>query len=396
MADTYPNGYGKQLLTMEDLRTRHGPQMHPEYARRLFACLADAHGLVGIGGGWRSTKMQADSYARAPNTFAPPGLSFHESHRWASGSESYAAVDTVGRDGRHDSAWNWMRDNAGRFGLKTFWNVNGEPWHVQFSDLPNGVSSWKAAGCPDPAQFALPGGGASSTSVPMSMSSATSVSSNTSADSGTRYGAHRANDDKPVLQIGWHGDLVRYVQLVISNEAGGRITVDGDFGPKTEGRVKDVQFFFELAPTGMVDWNGTWQIIDHLAGHERPSAPERDGPVSDVDRGYYWVQRGDSPWAIAERVYGSGTEHTRLDPCEPAEPGFSAADHPIRLPGIAGRTTTVLPGEGALSVIRRLAPGRQPASLVERFQALNGGAHRTLRPGDVVFLDDPSRTGQPN
>ena len=132
--------------------------MHPEYARRLFACVEDACGLVGIGNGWRSTEQQAANHQRSPNTFAPPGLSFHETHRFASGIEAYQAVDTVGRDGRHDEAWDWMRDNAGRFGLRTFWNVNGEPWHTQSNDIPNGVSTWSSNGSPDPGGFSVVAG----------------------------------------------------------------------------------------------------------------------------------------------------------------------------------------------------------------------------------------------
>lgn len=403
MADTFPNGYGRQLLSLDDLRDRHAGRMHPEYARRLFSCLRAAEGLVGIGGGWRSSKMQADSHARSPNTFAPPGLSFHESHAWASGVEAYAAVDVVGRGGRHDDAWNWMRDNAGRFGLKTFWNVNGEPWHVQFSDLPNGVSTWKRAGCPEPGTFRLPDGtetsagtaGARATAGAASSGAASSAAGRGAgvtnrADSRAGYDPHPSNDDKPTLQVGWHGDLVRYVQQVIANEAGGRIAVDGDFGPQTEARVKDVQFLFAMAPTGLVDWSGTWQVIDGLAGHRRDTVPAGDGPVSDSTTGWYRVQRGDAPWSVAERVYGSGLRHTVFEPCEPATPGFGAADHDIRLPDVTGRTTVVQPGDAPLGLIRRLYPDHQPATLLARFYALNGGAHRTLHPGDVVFLDDPA------
>jgi hypothetical protein len=34
-----------------------------------------------------------------------------------------------------------------------------------------------------------------------------------------------------------------------------------------------------------------------------------------------------------------------------------------------------------------MCPEANPADLVARFQDLNGGAHRILHPGDVVFLD---------
>ncbi|NNE12931.1 MAG: hypothetical protein HKN41_11895 [Ilumatobacter sp.] len=376
MSDTFPNGYANRLITMTELRERHEPKMHPEYARRIFACIAAADGLVGIGGGWRSTATQAASHAKSPNTFAPPGSSFHESHSWSSGVEAYAAVDTVGRHGQHQQAWNWMRDHAGRFGLCTFWNVNGEPWHTQFVDLPKGAKSWKAAGRPDPPPFAVAGEQAADT--PRS-----------------DFGDWPANDGKPAVSLGWHGDLVTYVQQVIADHAGGRITVDGDFGPKTLGRVRDVQFVAEVATSGIVDWQGTWQFIDGLAGHDRTSseaspAPSASSPpVEEVADGSYWVQRGDSPWAVAQRVFGDGSRYEEFEPPDPAEPGFAAADHAIRLPGVAGRTTEVAVGDGRRTLIGRLYPDRAWSDLAERFVDLNGGEHRTLMPGDVVFLDAP-------
>ncbi|HSJ92133.1 MAG TPA: peptidoglycan-binding protein [Ilumatobacter sp.] len=375
MADTFPNGYANRLVRFDELRERHEPKMHPEYARRIFACIESADGLVGIGGGWRSAATQAANHAKAPNTFAPPGSSFHESQHWASGLDAYAAVDTVGRHGRHDQAWNWMRDHAGEFGLCTFWNVNGEPWHVQFVDLPKGARSWKQAGCPDPPTFTLTSSGASPADA--------------SGTGGTAspYGPYPWNDAKPVLRNGWHGDLVRYVQLVIDRAAGGHIEVDGVFGPQTEGRVKDVQFVAQLAPTGVIDWNGTWQFVDQLAGHTRHAAPPPNAVVEDVDHGWYWVQRGDSPWRVAARVWGAGERHVELDPTDPPAPGFAAADHRIRLPGVAGHATVVVAGDDRRTLIERLAPGRDWTVLRQRFLDLNGGEHRTLLPGDVVFLD---------
>lgn len=371
MSQTYTTGYGNRLVSLDELQARHAPKMHPEFARRLFACIEDADGLVGIGNGWRSREQQAENHRRSPRTFAPPGRSFHESHRFASGIEAFAAVDTVGRSGRHHEAWDWMRDNAGRFGLRTFWNVNGEPWHTQCNDLPNGVTAWTAAGCPDP-----PSGGTTLAAA------ATPVAG---------FALHPLNPDKPVVQLGWHGDLVTYVQTVIQREAGGDIVVDGDFGPDTHRRVRDVQAFVKLPPTGVVDWNGTWQILDHLAGNRLPAASaatSADIPaVTPVERGCYWVQRGDSPWLVAQRVFGDGSRWASLDPTDPVAPGFNAPDHLIALDGLPGVTTTVRAGDRVWSLIERMCPGANPADLIGRFHDLNGGPHRILQPGDVVFLD---------
>ena len=361
MTITAPDGYGNRLVTLDQLRERHGARMHPEYARRLFACIEASEGLVGIGGGWRSTAEQSANYARDRNTFAPPGSSFHETHRFAKGDEWYAAVDTVGRNGEHDRAWNWLRDHAGSFGLRTFWDVNGEPWHVQCNDIPAGVSAWKAAGSPDPRPFEL---------ADRSPSNRTSLTESATSTARRDYGPFPDNDDKPVVRIGWHGDLVRYLQSVILDRAGGRIAVDGDFGPRTEARVKDVQAFAKLVASGVVDWAGTWQLIDHLAGRERQPGPPADASVDRVEHGYYWVRRGDSPWRVAERVYGRGDELEQVDPPDPIAPGFAAADHPIRLPNIAGYVTTVLAGDRPWSLIASPSPGLQPC----------GAARPLLRP----------------
>lgn len=152
----YPYGYRNSKATLDELRARYAPKMHPEYARRLFAMIEAANGLVGIGGGWRSSATQAANYERDPKTFAPPGFSFHESQTYASGIVGYAAVDTVGVDGRHRDAWQWIAENAHRFGLVEFSAVNREPWHVQVSDVPKSVREWKASGSPDPGRFPLP------------------------------------------------------------------------------------------------------------------------------------------------------------------------------------------------------------------------------------------------
>lgn len=72
------------------------------------------------------------------------------------------------------------------------------------------------------------------------------------------------HQDKPVLRRGARGDIVRYLQSVISSRAGGGIAVDGDFGPQTERRVVEVQRIFNAAQDGVVGPQ-TWGIIDHLA-----------------------------------------------------------------------------------------------------------------------------------
>jgi peptidoglycan hydrolase-like protein with peptidoglycan-binding domain len=61
------------------------------------------------------------------------------------------------------------------------------------------------------------------------------------------------------------GDAVRYLQGVIFHKAGGRITIDGYFGPETSRRVRDVQRSFRITVDGVVA-SDTWPVVDLLAG----------------------------------------------------------------------------------------------------------------------------------
>jgi hypothetical protein len=145
----YPDGYGTAEVTLEQLKAKHGPKMHPEFARRLFAWIEVRGGFVGIGGGWRAVQPVKPG-------FAPPGKSFHESQTFASGLVVYAAVDLVVRQpGQKHRAPTWAEtDDARPFGLHTF--VTGEPWHMQCVEM-RGYQTWVNAGRPDPARIDLPG-----------------------------------------------------------------------------------------------------------------------------------------------------------------------------------------------------------------------------------------------
>lgn len=69
---------------------------------------------------------------------------------------------------------------------------------------------------------------------------------------------------KPAIRNGSTGVLTRYLQDVIKQRAGGDIKVDGDFGPHTEKRVKDLQRVFGLKADGIVGPK-TWKAVDYLA-----------------------------------------------------------------------------------------------------------------------------------
>jgi len=65
---------------------------------------------------------------------APPGLSMHEIG--------------LAADLGPESEFPWIMENAARFGLRHFADVNNEPWHVQPVELPGSRRDYEAAGAP--------------------------------------------------------------------------------------------------------------------------------------------------------------------------------------------------------------------------------------------------------
>lgn len=147
MGRTHPDGYGTAMISLEQMKAKHGPKMHPEFSRRFFAYMD--HKGFGVGGGWRAVQPVKPG-------FAPPGKSFHESQTFASGIVGYCAIDlVVAVPGQKHRSPTWAEcEDAPQWGLHTF--VNNEPWHVQPIEI-RGFDSWVNAGRPDPKFFTLPG-----------------------------------------------------------------------------------------------------------------------------------------------------------------------------------------------------------------------------------------------
>ncbi len=82
----------------------------------------DKTGTFWDGAYWKKNSGVADA--------APPGLSMHEIG---------LAADLTGD-------LQWVQQNADKYGLKTFADVNNEPWHVQPAELPNSRRDYEKAG----------------------------------------------------------------------------------------------------------------------------------------------------------------------------------------------------------------------------------------------------------
>lgn len=143
----YPDGYGARRVTLDEMRRRHAARMHPEFARRFFAYIEAKNGLLGVGGGFRTTQPVKPG-------FAPPGKSFHEAQTFRSGLSAYCAVDLVAGLEHRSPTWDECAD-APAYGLHTF--VTNEPWHIQPIEI-RGWQTWVNAGRPDPQPFELPTG----------------------------------------------------------------------------------------------------------------------------------------------------------------------------------------------------------------------------------------------
>ena len=147
----YPTGYGKRMVTLDELRRKFEPRMHPEYARRIFPFIEAQGGFMGIGGGFRTTQPKLPGFAKE-------GRSFHQYQPFPSG-KFYAALDmVVVNPGRKHRAPRWTEvpqqgsDWARRCGVHmnagTPGSKGNEPWHCQPVEL-DGWESWVRQGRPD-------------------------------------------------------------------------------------------------------------------------------------------------------------------------------------------------------------------------------------------------------
>jgi hypothetical protein len=124
----YPAGYGLGNSPVGMTRVDHG-YLRPDAAAQLARMKVDFHNATGgnltLTEGWRSMSDTAKLHAQNPKVNAAPGSSKH----------NYGtAMDLSGMGSPGSPSFNWMLNNAGRYGFN--WNTGrriNEPWHWEYA-----------------------------------------------------------------------------------------------------------------------------------------------------------------------------------------------------------------------------------------------------------------------
>ena len=252
----YPLGYsGKLVNEQQFVASTMWRGIDPEFGRRLLALMRalgeqgvrygvgealrlastqerlflERHVVVSSGGccGWQGKRYQLKAgVAHA----APPGASYHED---CTPDGKCLAVDMIGDHVKAELL-------LSKFGLLNFRQVNGEPWHLQCSDLPTRRRLFDASSMWPLRSWPL-GSEVLERVVPT-----------------------------PTLRVGSKGEDVRWLQeLCNSNGWRGpwrqRLAVDGDFGSRTAHAVRAMQTQLKVHVDGVYGPRTAGALADFVA-----------------------------------------------------------------------------------------------------------------------------------
>ena len=244
-----PQGMGTQLTWDQMMTKKTVYNMHPEVQRRFKALIefAAVCGVpLGVGTSWR---VQPNP---PPPGFAKPGNSWHESCPVDPVSGTALAIDTV-----PNISWDWMERNCATYGLRSFRNVNNEPWHVQPVEIAAGRKM--ATTLPPINTFDLPGEDVPPPVIPPP------------AGGTNPEWVTWVMNNQPVLKKGASGVNVRRMQHLLAadgnmNEAN-TANYDGQFGSGTESALKGFQSEAGGTPDGICgpwSWGALMHTIDSI------------------------------------------------------------------------------------------------------------------------------------
>ena len=269
----YPDGYGEwdTFYTLDELMRRHARQQgapcEPETLRRLTAYLQYKQGFVGIGDSWRP-KGSTTSAASAANK------SFHQDQIFEGGNVFFCAFDLVVVGGFTEAGELITRAprvdevaDSVLFGLHDM--GTNESWHTGPVEI-RGFDGWKNRGrrLPVPG-FQFPDGTPPPPVVveppvdPVPPVQPPVQPPVTPAPGGTYMITVNVSE----LKKGSTGERVEKMQAILNVNftefKKDWLTVDGQFGPVTEEKVKGVQAFFGLKADGICGPK-TWEVLINL------------------------------------------------------------------------------------------------------------------------------------
>lgn len=306
----YPWGYTRTMVNKDRLfELARFDLLDAETRERFEAWIISRGGQIGIGGAVRF--VQPDKYG-----FAPPGKSFHELQTWSDGVKNFAALDLVVQNGSNvHRAPTWAEvpkqgsghPDIGRFGVHA--NVTGEPWHLQPFEI-DGWQTWVDNGRsrPDP-DFPI--------DVPIPDTPPPPPVEEPPPPPPPVISYAPGERELYVTDPQMNGMDIVWVQVVLRDHNGrADIVVDGNYGPQTEGYIKQIQAYVGAEATGTVD-AGMWYILNVIS--KPPAAPD-DYPIgtrylkltSPTMKGtdVAWVQATIAAQGIAisgDGVYGAQT-----------------------------------------------------------------------------------------
>jgi hypothetical protein len=145
--------YGNKTANLEQVKSMDSfKKMHPTMQDRLLRLMRE-NPRIGFGQGYRSYERQKSMFLERYVRTDQKTDRFYDGSYWKKVRGADAAVPGrsmhmagLAADLILNGQDNWLKQNAGRFGLKDFSGVNSEPWHVQPVELPNGFSQYEKEG----------------------------------------------------------------------------------------------------------------------------------------------------------------------------------------------------------------------------------------------------------
>lgn len=192
-------------------------KMHPKMKERVKNLILASGGRVGFGGGTRNSSSQRTMFL--DRYYVVTGEDYDvewEGKRWkkrpgvAAAAPPGRSMHEIGLAADLTGDMDWIVKNASRFGLRSFHDVNSEPWHVQPQELPGSRRDYERAGAAwgTNGEFSDAGGAPPTAGIPDTSEEHPSGSSGTRGMTLRSYLGMSVND---ILETGRAEDLALFL-----------------------------------------------------------------------------------------------------------------------------------------------------------------------------------------